>query len=58
MFLIGTIGQNEQSETQSNLLDVLSNYEGQDGNEIITPINVIKEIEPQTDLFKYNRETP
>ena len=25
-------------------MDVLSNYEGQDGNEIITPINVIKEI--------------
>ena len=43
-FIIGTIGQNEQLETQSNLLDVLNTYEGQDGHENITPINVIKEI--------------
>ena len=42
-FIIGTIGQNEQLETQSNLLDILNTYEGQDGHEIINPINVIKE---------------
>ena len=40
MCLIGEIG-NQQAET---LLEVLGNYRGEDGNEVITPIKVIKEV--------------
>ena len=42
MFLIGEIGLNQQ--TQTNLLDVLRDYQGEDGNELITPIKVINEV--------------
>ena len=51
MFLIGEVGLQSNQQTQSSLIDILSNYHGNDGNEPVTPIRVIKEIYSSDEPF-------
>ena len=43
MFFIGEVGL-ESQHPQSDLIEALSNYHGNDGHEQVTPIGVIQEI--------------